>query len=312
MKGMELSRGFYESYMEQIFSGEMKCLRDYAAAGLVGEGSECYGYDDDLSQDHDFGPDFCIWVPEEIYRSHGKRMEEAYAALPDIYWGYPRDTSKQTMQRRGIMTVEGFYRKYTGVRWAPKDVMEWFRIPQSFLSVATNGIVFEDQFGEFSRRRKHLLAYYPEDVIRKKLAAKAVVMGQAGQYNYVRCCRREEWESAYLAGSEFVKAALSVVFLLNKKYMPFYKWAFREAEALTELRNVIVDLKVFVHLDDTPENAVRKRVLIENICCETAREFRRKGYSTITSDFLEPHGNSIMDGIRDERLRNMHVMSDCD
>lgn len=312
MKGIELSHGFYEAYKGQLFSDGMELFRSYAAAGLVGEGSECYGYDDYLSQDHDFGPDFCIWIPERIYQENSSRFEAAYAALPGIYREYPRNTSKHTMIRRGIMTIEGFYQKYTGIRHAPTDELEWFRIPQSFLSIATNGVVFEDMYGEFTRWRNHLLSYYPEDVIRKKLAAKVVTMGQSGQYNYVRCCHRGEWEAAYLAGSEFVRAALSVIYLLNRKYMPFYKWAFRGTESLTGLRRAIVDLKVFIHLEDTSQNAIQKRILIEDICNEVACELRKTGYSTSTSDFLEPHGSSIMDGIRDERLRNMHVLADYD
>ena len=99
-------------------------------------------------------------------------------------------------------------------------------------------------------------------------------MAQAGQYNYVRCCRRGEWESAYLAGGEFVRAALSVIYLLNKRYMPFYKWAFRGMETLTELRNAAVDLKAFVRLEDSSKNAVQKRILIESICDEIVCELR--------------------------------------
>lgn len=309
---MELSQSFYEFCKEQLFAGGLEALRDYAAAGLVGEGSECFGYDDDISQDHDFGPDFCIWIPERIYQENGGRLEAAYDALPEIYRGYQRSSSRQALIRRGIMTVEGFYRKYTGILHIPADVREWFCIPQGFLSVATNGAVFEDSYGEFTRRREHLLAYYPEDVIRKKLAAKTVAMAQAGQYNYVRCCRRGEWESAYLAGGEFVRAALSVIYLLNKEYMPFYKWAFRGMETLTELRNAAVDLKAFVRLEDTSKNAVQKRILIESICNEIVCELRKKGYSTSNSDFLEPHGNSIMSGIQDDWLCSLHVMADCD
>lgn len=312
MKGMELSREFYELYKEQLFGNKLDFFREYAAAGLVGEGSECYGYDDALSQDHDFGPDFCIWIPELIYQKNKSQLEKAYAALPKIYRGYVREASQQTAVRRGIMTIEGFYQKYTGIRHEPAEIKEWFQIPQSFLAVATNGVVFEDSYGEFTRRRNALLAYYPEDVVRKKLAAKTVAMAQAGQYNYVRCCRRGEWESAYLAGGEFVKAALCVIYLLNKKYMPFYKWAFRGAESLAELGDAVVDLKEFIHLEDRSKNAARKKILIEDICNIIACNLRKKGYSTSTSDFLEPHGASIMHEIQDEWLRNMHVLVDVD
>ncbi|MGN0293107.1 MAG: DUF4037 domain-containing protein [Lachnospiraceae bacterium] len=312
MKGMQLSREYYETCKAQMLSCGLEEFRNYIAAGLVGEGSECYGYDDDVSQDHDFGPDFCIWIPEALYQKNKRAFESAYASLPEEYKGYSRNRSKQMMSRRGIMTIEGFYRKYTGITHMPEDAMEWLRIPQSFLSTATNGEIFEDPYGEFTSRRNQLLSYYPEDVIRKKLAAKLVIMGQSGQYNYIRCCRREEWGGAYLAAGEFVKATLQVVYLLNKKYMPYYKWAFREAEKLQELCTVINDLKVFIRMEDRAENVLRKRILIENICNEAADTLRKKGYSSSTSDFLEVHGQSVMTEIRDERLREMHVLADCE
>ena len=48
MKGMELARSYYEQYGDQI-RGMFPQYADRMAFGLVGEGSECYGYDDDIS-----------------------------------------------------------------------------------------------------------------------------------------------------------------------------------------------------------------------------------------------------------------------
>ena len=309
---MELSRGLYEACRGEFFAAIPEEFHDYVAAGLAGEGSECFGYDDFLSEDHDFGPDFCIWIPAKLYRERDSLFEAAYAALPDQYRGYAKSASRQVMNRRGVMTIEGFYQKYTGITHPPADVMEWFRIPQSFLATAVNGAVFEDRLGEFTRWRETLKTYYPEDVIRKKLAAKAVLMGQAGQYNYVRSCRREDWGAAYLSGCEFVKAAFAAIYLLNRKYMPFYKWVFRGSDELTELRNAVTDLKAFVRMEDRAENAIRKRTLIEAVSNEVIKALVRKGYSRCRSDFLEAHASSIMEGIREERLRRLHVLADYD
>ena len=65
------------------------------AAGLVGEGSECLGFDDDISTDHDFGPAFCIWVPEWLYQQAGAELKSAYDSLPAEYHGYRRIPSAQ-------------------------------------------------------------------------------------------------------------------------------------------------------------------------------------------------------------------------
>lgn len=54
MKGLELSRAFYEALaaplLEKLFPGMAH------AAGLLGPGSDVQGFDTPVSQDHDWGP----------------------------------------------------------------------------------------------------------------------------------------------------------------------------------------------------------------------------------------------------------------
>ena len=82
MKGLELSRAYYEEYGKPMIDTQLAQYKPYLAAGLVGEGSECLGFDDELSTDHDFGPAFCLWVPEELYAKAGTEMQRAYDSLP--------------------------------------------------------------------------------------------------------------------------------------------------------------------------------------------------------------------------------------
>ena len=49
MKGLELSRKFYETYGASMLHEKFPELEDKLAIGLVGDGSECFGYDDDIS-----------------------------------------------------------------------------------------------------------------------------------------------------------------------------------------------------------------------------------------------------------------------
>lgn len=72
--------------------------------------------------------------------------------------------------------------------------MEWLYTPEHSLACAVNGRVFYDGCGEFSAVRRELEAGYPEDVRLKKMAARAVLMAQSGQYNYSRCLRRGNTE----------------------------------------------------------------------------------------------------------------------
>ena len=170
MKGLELSRAYYEEYGKPMIDTQLAQYKPYLAAGLVGEGSECLGFDDELSTDHDFGPAFCLWVPEELYAKAGTEMQQAYDSLPASYKGYTRITSAQGGGRIGVLPLEGFYRKFTGLSHAPQDNMEWFRIPERFLATVTSGEVFDDHQGTFSQIRSTLKGFYPEDVLKKKLA----------------------------------------------------------------------------------------------------------------------------------------------
>ena len=149
MKGMELSRAYFEEYGKPLIDTRLLQYRPYIAAGLVGEGSECLGFDDDISTDHDFGPAFCIWVPEWLYQQAGAELKSAYDSLPAEYHGYRRIPSAQGGGRVGVISAEGFYRKFTGMSKAPQDNMEWFRIPERFLATVTSGEVFVDYIGMF-------------------------------------------------------------------------------------------------------------------------------------------------------------------
>ena len=65
MKGLELSRKYYEECFKELLFTEFADLSKKVAVGLCGSGSECYGFDDEISTDHDFEPGFIIFVPSE-------------------------------------------------------------------------------------------------------------------------------------------------------------------------------------------------------------------------------------------------------
>lgn len=64
-------------------------------------------------------------------------------------------------------------------------------------------------------------------------------MSQSGQYNYERCIKRRDLSGAYLCLTEFIKQTISCVYLLNKIYQPFYKWAFKGLENILLLSDVV-------------------------------------------------------------------------
>lgn len=87
MKGLELSRAYWEKCALPLFRRELPAFLERAAVGLVGEGSECFGFDDEISQDHDWGPGFCLWLPEGEWAEWQDAVEALLARLPDTYEG---------------------------------------------------------------------------------------------------------------------------------------------------------------------------------------------------------------------------------
>ena len=101
MKGMELSKAYFEEYGREMIDSRLSMYREYMAVGLVGEGSECFGFDDQLSTDHDFGPAFCIWIPENLYDKAGAAIQEEYT---DVYRPL-RAGAESAFLRRKAFTV---------------------------------------------------------------------------------------------------------------------------------------------------------------------------------------------------------------
>lgn len=328
MKGIDLCRAYFEAEGRPMFErleAQYPELKGKLAAGLVGQGSECLGFDDEQSQDHDFGASFCIWLPQELYERYGGICQEAYDALPSVFEGMPkRQESQNGSGRVGALSIPAFFYGLIGREDAPNSNLEWMFLPESRLSMAANGEVFLDECGEFSRIHERLRKFYPEDVRLKKIAARVAKMAQSGQYNYPRLSARGEWTGAFLALQEFVVNTCSLVHLLNRKYTPFYKWMHRslqDAAVLPEVYGLLDQLTApfdsrSAWREAAPQRFLQGRinltdsraVLIETICQLTARVLNETGLSDSYDFYLESHALSVMEKISDPAVAGLQLM----
>lgn len=309
MNGLELARDFYTACRPALMAAIPDVMAQ-AAAGLAGEGSECFGCDDATSQDHDFGAAFCLWLPKDVLRAQAQRIEAAFAALPSEFAGFPSRLHPGARQGRvGPLSVEGFYGFFTGLDSAPENWRQWLAIPEHNLAAATNGEVFEDADGRFTAWREALLAYYPRDVWLKKLATSAMLTAQAGQYNLPRALGRGDAPSAMLAAARFAEAALGLVFLLNRRYMPFYKWAPRLGRRLPVLGatiGAVLDALAAHPLCGPEDMDVVEPV--EAFCAEAAEQLRFTGLSDAPDAWLWAHGPRIMAKVKDAEIRRLNLL----
>lgn len=310
MAGMALAEDYFETYGKPMIRNDFADYESLMAIGLVGEGSECFGYDDEYSTSHDFGPGFCIWLQDEVFKQIGAQLQKAYDSLPKTHKGYTRSESLEGGGRVGVFSIQQFYKKYIGCAGVPQNHVEWLFTPETSLATVTNGKVFADPVGGFTKIRKELHDFYPEDIRLKKIAARMAMMSQTGQYNYGRCMDRGEYEAAYMACTEFIKTTVSMVYLLNRKYMPFYKWMFRGMDRLEILREVKPMLSQLAKMPDTKVEAKAKIALIEEICIFVLKELTKQGILCGTDPFLNNHARDVLSLITDPQIRSLPVMFD--
>src|SRR5215212_6647885 len=88
IKGLELSRLFYEEAVRPLLEESLPGLR-YAAA-MLGGGSEVLGFDTEMSRDHGWGPRFDLFLSEEDYEDKRERVRELLRhKLPHSFRGHP-------------------------------------------------------------------------------------------------------------------------------------------------------------------------------------------------------------------------------
>lgn len=309
MRGIELSEKFFNEYGKDMLK-EFAEIFPRVAAGIAGEGSECLGFDDEISKDHDFDAGFCIWLTKEDEEKYGFALSRAYSRLPKEFMGVKRQILAPVGgDRRGVTTVGEFYKKFLGTEGAPESYEQWLSIPSYSLLAASDGKVFMDNLGKFSEIRDVLKKGYPEDVRRKKLAANLAFMAQSGQYNYERLILRKETGAAQLAAFEFVKHAVSAIYLINDAYEPFYKWAFKGMRGLKSLSELEVPLCELIETGNSKKESEKKLEGIENICAAIIAELKRTGLSAANGEGLELHAFSVTDGIKNPNVRNLHLLS---
>ncbi len=334
VRGLALARAYWEQHGRPMIERNYPEYRGRIAAGLMGHGSECYGFDDAASRDHDFGAGFCLWLTAEDYARIGERLQADYDALPAEFDGVgPRAATRRASgqgRRVGVFEVGAFFESITGMSSAPAAASphEWLMIDEATLAAATNGAIFADPLGRVSAARDSFRRM-PADVRLALIGRRLGMMAQAGQYNVPRMLDRGEGEAAWLAVGEFVRAAASAVFLLNGPssvgYLPYYKWQFaalrdlalRPASRLPDVHPLLADAVRLASAaclggagfgeggkGAAPARAELQRV-IEAACASVAAELRAQRLSDATDAFLEPHRDSVQSRIGDAWLRGL-------
>ncbi|MCD7806960.1 MAG: DUF4125 family protein, partial [Lachnospiraceae bacterium] len=311
--GLELAQAFYEQAFLPLFSQYAPECMDKMAVGLVGEGSDCLGFDDEISQDHDFGPGLCIWLTHEDYETYGEQLSELYQMLPQEFNGYRRHVVIEN-GRVGVFDMDRFFARFTGYSKAEDiaDIQSLLSIPDEALATVTNGRVFADPVGEFSARRANFYDICPEEYWQVKIANSLLQLGQYGQYNYPRSMKRGDYVTAQIALYKYIEELYRLVHYVNHVFPPYYKWL-KKSSARFECLGVLSSLS-----EALGDYADQRSVWKENeangesqdVVCQTIEyiallildELKKQGILENISipaqeTFLEPYGRAILQKI---------------
>ena len=221
----ERTRLFLKDEVYPILKTEYPELLMRLCGALTGKGSECLGYDDELSKDHDYELKVQLFVTNDDYFRYEKAISERFSSIltGNVY----------------LIPYSDFFRKYTRSSTGPKTIKEWRLIPEEFLVNATSGQIYFDNLGEFSKIRNHIKNSYPKALWLRNLSYYCIKLGQAGQYNYSRLLKRKDVVGAMLAVAETIEMIISIIYVLNKEFKPFYKWQYKRLCELPILGKVI-------------------------------------------------------------------------
>ena len=304
MKGLELCEKYYFEFGTGMIKEKFSDFQDKIAAGLIGDGSECYGFDDEISRDHDWGPGFYFFLEKEDFKKIGDALQFEYERLPTKYHGFERIASQWGKGRVGVVEIGAYYQKYLGIPHTPEKFERWFTIPEEYLSACTAGKIFFDPLGKFTKIRNELLSFYPDDVRLARIAARCMSCGQSGQYNFMRSIRRNEYFASQYSETKFCSDIISLVFLLNRQYTPYYKWRHRAVRNLPIMGNFLYSRILDIVMSSDHKTKIN---IIEEICTEVIKEFHEKGLSNLDSDSLIDHGPVIHEKIKNSNLRKRNV-----
>ena len=252
VQGLPLAETFFSDVVEPLLDELAPDLR--FSAGLIGHGSEVFGFDTERSTDHHWGPRLMVFLDSVDLAAHGERLTtELSRRLPVSFRGYPthftppdpNDGGVQLMaetasgpvnHRVEFFVIEDFIRTCLAVDLArPLSHGDWLRLPSQRLRSMVAGKLFRDDLDVQSVRDR--FAWYPHDVW---LHVMLSVWARIGQEEHLagRAAEVGDDIGSRLIASRLVRDVMRLAFLLERVYAPYPKWfgtAFARLQGAAEL-----------------------------------------------------------------------------
>lgn len=286
IKGLDIAEDFFLRWGRPYLEQEFPELMGRIAAGRF-SGSDVLRADDEISRDHNWGPQFSLYLSQADFDHYGTQLsEQMNRAAPKQWSGTWVDGAgdKNVL----VECVSHRIQEEIGFSKIPQTDAEWGIIVrdrrvggsvearESALYYLKHGALWLNNNDEFATWRA-ALAYYPEQVWYARLAEECFRLWQYGEYNFVsRIAQRGEPLAVHLCLGEFAEGVMRMCLLLQKDYTPYWKWlayAFRNLDCAAYYGPLLESLFSAV----SPADQVK---LVQQICHDLHQELLSIGVIT--------------------------------
>lgn len=311
MKGIELSKSFFENVGRQIIErSSLKALQQ-ASIGCIGEGSERYGFDDQHSQDRCFGPFFQVFLFEQNDHLYNSILDALTNNLPKTFEGFEIKTQKigDRLPNFEVWFWPDFTEHIVGLRRRPSDTLAYAKVPEAQFFALLSGHIIWDPNCDLQRAQLQW-DHMPQEVWHWRLYWTLKNLSQRGCIK--RALSHGETEMAKLLFPRYVEWTLRFSFLVARKYSPYRPWMLRVHKSLIGMKpvheHIIAALNAqtvedgAAHLENAI-NEVRQRMIEKKMIPESFTGYENKKEPFNANLYAEYFLSSISSDFRNQAER---------
>lgn len=293
---VEKCRLFYEGYLKEAIHKDFGAYEDKIGVGITGYGSECFGFDDEYSYDHDCNVRLFLFVDKETLFAIGNQLQSEYEnQLERFYKDYniKINASLNINKVDGVVETKSYYTNILELDHLPVTDEEWYSVKEEKLAMASNGVIFTNNNCQVTDIRKYLSDYYNDTVWMTRIANEMYLYSQSAQYNYSRMKLREEYVASKMSIAMGMEHCMKLVYLLNRTYAPYYKWLRKGLEKLPVLSEIgdILDT-IAINEDVAASN-------FELIAKLIVKEMNKMGIIEGKDTYLDHYTGAILQKVRE-------------
>ena len=235
------------------------------------------GGDDEASRDHDWGPQFDLFLSTGDFESQGEELSQAMNSAALNPWkGYRLAGAGDKSVR--VDSVPGWFGKHLQLKQVPSAADDFppfqFESPLYFVR---HSEVWVDATGELTRWRT-ALHEYPQERLRARLAEECFRVWHHGEYNFVqRMARRRDPLAISTCLGEFMTGVMRIVLLMDRDFTPYWKWLPFEFRKRKEAQPCIGLLEELVSIPDME----RQVEIVQRLCAMVHRQLLDGGWVTL-------------------------------